>query len=295
MVQGFTRVGGVIFDAAIRLWLRLLGKRVDIASMPWIAGATGIAPAIGPDVYSGVARQMGLELRPGAAGLMPSFESLRGPSFDPDRVDPTVADFYERTSAWKLDAWAEWSRTFRPLAGILVGLISRRVDQLNLPLRAMDTAAGVHSDVLPLFDPSGEQRASGWLRRLKENDRVIYAGIYQIIEIPGFDGPVVKVVFPLPRGNVAAILRPEARDDGSFALVSDGRRFGEPGMYRSLVVGHEGRKRRVRYIRAMHEEIHVYVDDEGVLRTTHNFSFFKHRMLRIHYRMVAPDREDLSS
>jgi hypothetical protein len=54
-------------------------------------------------------------------------------------------------------------------------------------------------------------------------------------------------------------------------------------MYRTLIV--EGGDRKVRYIRAMHESIHVYVDEAGELRTDHEFFFWGHTMLHIHYRI----------
>ncbi len=218
---------------------------------------------------------------------MADFNSLKGLSFDPQMVRDEVREFYERTSDFTLDAWASWSRTFRPLARILVGLVSRRVDQLNLPVSPLDTAAGMRSDVIPLVDANGDMQAAGWLRRLAADGTVVYAGVYQDMQPPGHDSPCVKTVFPLPRGNVIAVLRPEAGADGSLRLASKGRRFGDPGMYRSLVSG-DG-TRRIRYIRAMHECIHVYVDDAGTLRTDHDFRFFRHVMLRIHYR-ITPKR-----
>jgi hypothetical protein len=282
------RWGGYVFDVAIRIWLRCFGRRIDPARDAWIGGATGTSERIGPEVYDDVARQMGLQRVDRPSGLMADFETLRGPNFDPDAVHADIRDFYENTSAYTLDAWASWSRTFRPLARILVGLISRRVDQLNLPVRPLDTAPGMRSDVIPLVDAEGTQRAAGWLRRLVADGTVVYAGIYEIVEPPRGGGPCVKTVFPLPRGNVIAVLRPEAVGDGSFRLVSKGSAFGEPGMHRSLVVG--DRRRRIRYIRAMHESIHVFVDEGGQLRTDHRFMFFGHVMLHIHYRITAKDR-----
>jgi hypothetical protein len=180
-----TRIGGAIFDALIRIWLRMFGRRVDVTTHRWIGGAVGAGTRIGPEVYDDVARQMALhrEMRE-PAGLMRSFDALAGPGFDPSLVRHEVRDFYERTSEYEIDAWASWSRTFRPLAKILVGLISRRVDQLNLPVGAFDTAAGIQSEVIPLVDPdSGELRAAGWLRRVQSSGAVIYAGIYELIEL----------------------------------------------------------------------------------------------------------------
>jgi hypothetical protein len=39
------------------------------------------------------------------------------------------------------------------------------------------------------------------------------------------------VIFPLPNGRAIVIVRPEIHNDGSLTVVSDGRRFGDPGFY----------------------------------------------------------------
>jgi hypothetical protein len=49
--------------------------------------------------------------------------------------------------------------------------------------------------------------------------------------MPGFDGPCVKVSFPLPNGSANVIMRPESAPDGSFTGRSAGTRFDNPGFY----------------------------------------------------------------
>ena len=90
-------------------------------------------------------------------------------------------------------------------------------------------------------------------------------------------------------------LRPEAQPDGSFRLISSGRRFGEPGFYRMVEAG--AGHWRVRYIRTLRESFHVYVDRQGTLRTDHVVRFLGLRPLRLHYKLertgppsVATDR-----
>jgi hypothetical protein len=40
-------------------------------------------------------------------------------------------------------------------------------------------------------------------------------------------------------------------------------------------------------IRALKESIHVYVDEQGMLRTAHVFRFWSLEMLRLHYKIAA--------
>ena len=46
-----------------------------------------------------------------------------------------VAQFYERTSEYDIDAWSEWSGPFRPLGSLLASLFSRRLEQSSLMSR----------------------------------------------------------------------------------------------------------------------------------------------------------------
>lgn len=78
------------------------------------------------------------------------------------------------------------------------------------------------------------------------------------------------------------LLHPVYLPDGSFQLVSNGKKFGRSGYYRVLGTG-EG-KVKVRLL-PLHEVIHVYESLDGELRTDHVFSFWGLKMLKLHYRM----------
>jgi hypothetical protein len=69
-----------------------------------------------------------------------------------------------------------------------------------------------------------------------------------VTQVPGFERPCVKVVFPLPNGNAQVFLKPETSADGSLTVTSSGRRFGDPGFYFTV---HHGGKVWARYLRAM--------------------------------------------
>lgn len=48
----------------------------------------------------------------GRIGLVEKFAELKSNSFDSHRVDPRVAEFYERTASYEIDAWAQWNGVF---------------------------------------------------------------------------------------------------------------------------------------------------------------------------------------
>jgi hypothetical protein len=278
---------GAIGESGIRLWLRLFGRKVCRAENPWLDNPSGPGGKIGEGFYESIAVAEGLDLRPATAGegLLPAFEALRGPDFDPDKVNRRVRDFYEHSSAYQLDAWSETSLLTRVFLWFLVTFVSRRIDQLNFPTSSMDTSRGMTSDVIQLTDPrSGRVVRTGWLRKASGSGRVIYAGLYSIGRPGAHPGACVQVSFPLPLGNSTVYLRPEAQTDGSLKLISAGKKFGDPGYYRVLDEGKETLK--VRHLRSLQELFHVYVDDRGDLRTDHSVRFMGLGVLRLHYKMT---------
>jgi len=167
---------------------------------------------------------------------------------------------------------------------LLVEFISRQMDQLNFPISSLEVAKGMTSEIAQLRDPAtGELRYTGWLRRFRSNGKVIYAGLYSTTKLPGEDTACVKVTFPC-YGSSSVYLRPEVHADGSFGLRSDGAAFGRAGFYRVLESGTDAW--RVRNFKTLHEIFHVYVDEDGVLRTDHTITFVGLTILRLHYKMT---------
>lgn len=275
---------GVALEGAIQQWV-CRGRGVRVDESPWLAGPIG-GERIGADFYETYARQHRLELQRDApgAGLLVDFGLLAGPRFDPQRVTADVQRFYERTADYTLDVWSEWRGILRPFAHGLIALVSRDIEQFNLPLSPLDTSRGMTSEIIRLRDPrAGTVVYTGWLRRMSATDKVIYAGFYTTCVPPRAGGPCVKVVFPLPRGASIVILRPENLPDGSFRLISDGAGFGDAGYYRVHEVGPG--ELRVRYV-PVKELIHVYRDARGMLRTDHLFRFWRIPFLALHYKIA---------
>jgi hypothetical protein len=274
---------GYLSDWLTQLWVRSTGRGVALAEHAWLDGPCGLTSGIGADFYERLARATGLEIRPSAEGLMRSFAALAGPSFVPAAVDPRIAHFYEHTSAYRLDAWAQWCGPFRPIGWALAALFSRRLQQLNIPLSPLETSRGIRSRIVELVDPAtGAVARTGWVREFPSTGRVAYVGDYSLVAAPGHDSPCVRVVFPLPNGSATVVLRPEAHPDGSLSLHSSGRRFGDPGFY---FVVRRGERAAARYLPTLRERLHVY-SEEGELHTDHFFSIWGIRYLQLHYRLL---------
>jgi len=276
---------GALSDWITQRWVQLTGRSVDLTECPWLDGPVGDVDTIGSGFFRRLAEREKLTVvaeGPGR-GLIYDFSQLRGPACRPEEVDARVAAFYEDTSQFELDVWSEWCGAFRPFGGALATIFSRRLQQLNVPLSPLDTRLGITSDVVQLKDPSGRVVHTAWIRDLVSTKRTLYAGSYSICRVPGYAGPCVKVVFPLPNGSAIVIMRPESEPDGSFTVRSTGARFGDPGFY--FFVEREPGRGWARYVRTLKESIRVYCDGEGTPRADHELSIWGRRFLRLHYRM----------
>lgn len=93
-------------------------------------------------------------------------------------------------------------------------------------------------------------------------------------------GPCIKVVCPLSNGNAIIVLRPRADVTGGLSLVSDGRRFGDPGFYFTVVA--EPGAVWVRYVRTMKEELNLRMQD-GAMAASQRFAVFGLPFLELRY------------
>lgn len=281
---------GYLSDWVTQQWVRSTGRRVSLSDYRWLDGPKGNTRGIGGNFFAEYARKHGLEVvESQPRGLLLDFSILAGASIDPRAVAPSVRDFYERTSEYELDSWSEWHGLYKPFGRALAVIFSRRLQQLNIPLSPMDSSKGMSSNVLQMWDRnSGQLSQTAWVRELHTTKNVLYAGTYSVCEVPGYQSPCVKVVFPLPNGNAIVLMRPESYDDGSFSLISSGEKFGDPGFY--FVVHGEGEIVWARYVRAMKERIRVYPAERDTARADHVLWFWGKQFLRLHYRMRMTGR-----
>jgi len=270
---------GEIFIAGL---IRLCGRRHARRDVGWLLGPIG-GPTIGDRPYEEIARaeHLSIERVATTGGLLPDFTLLGSASFDPGQVDPRIRDFYENTARYRLDTWATAHFPARIALWLLVTTISRRVQQLDLPLDGLDTARGITSEIILLRDASGALRYTGWFRRRVSDGGVLFTGFYMTQRIPRDAAPCVKAVFPMPDGNATVVLRPVNEGTG-LRLTSAGTGFGDAGFYR---VQRSGDGFRIWRVGQLHDSFHLYVDDEGCVRGDHEIRFLGIDVITLHYRM----------
>lgn len=281
---------GAAFIGAL---IRIFGRTVRESDDPWLSGPIG-SDYIGDRPYEEVATRENLELvrHSPTGGLIPDLMTLDSQRCRIEALRPEIRHFYEHTASYRMDVW---SQTFFPGnigLWLLVTTISRKVNQLNFPLRALATAKGMDSEIVLLKRRDGSLRYAGWYRRLVELGHTIYTGFYMTESVPHCDTPCVKVVFPMPAGNATVILRPSIDADGNLRLSSQGRRFGDAGFYRVLKTGAD--RLLVWRVTTLHEEFRVYVDDAKILRCDHSIRFLGMPVLHLHYRIEPSRRVEFS-
>jgi hypothetical protein len=278
---------GYLVDWLTQLWVKATGKVVRREEVPWLDVPFGPSHGIGEGYFEGLALGSGLSVkRNTAGGLVSDFNELSGATCDISAIRPEIARFYERTAEYELDLSSEWCGLFRPFGWMIAYTFSRRLQQLNLPIRPSDLEHGITSEIVQLQNDEGKAVLTGWLRTFRRTREVIYVGFYSHCRIPGHE-PMVRVAFPLPNGCAVVLLKPHAEPDGSLRLVSSGRGRGDSGFY--FLLNRDDDTIWVRYLKSFRETIHVHEDAAGVLSAEHDLKLFGLRAMRMTYRVRRGD------
>lgn len=272
-----------ILDSITQLWVRVTGKRCSSKEIEWLQSPMGNTDVIGKTFIDSFAKEKGLNIVENKkdAGLLQNISDLGLDSETEQQLDNKIIDFYTKTSNYDFEIWSEWNSIFWPFAWLLHHLFSKRLHQLNLPLRPMDSSQGIESSIFQL-NKNDKTKWTVWFRTLRATQKVIYAGIYSTTNAPNCSQRLLKVAFPLPNGAAVVVMKIEVKEDGSLLLVSDGKKYGQAGFYFTL---RNKDYYRVRFVRSMHEQIHVYTDTRGDLRTDHKLFFWGLPLLTLHYKI----------
>lgn len=157
-------------DLATREFWRVVGRPVDLAgSEQWLDAPCGGAATIGAEWFESAATALGgcVDRDAADAGLVADLTVLDGPDFSAASLHPLVREFYEHSARFRLEAWSQWSPFFAPGGMVVTQVFGRRIQQLALPVRPLDLARGMDSQVVPVMDATGHQRWAGWIRRLR--------------------------------------------------------------------------------------------------------------------------------
>jgi hypothetical protein len=264
--------------------LQVVGERVPHSQVRMVVPFDASSGYVGADYFQDLARTKDGAYKRNApgAGIVGSMDSMRGPAFDPDRVDPLIREFYEHTTRFKLNIVPKWKRRMLPLFWLFKRGLAQRVGQANLPFDVEEAQRGVVSYIDTIdFDCDDVIDLRGWVRAFEETGEAIYVGVYTTFR----DDEVgyVSVGFPFPGGNFTATLLPYNHDERELILKTRDTRRRYPGHYLSTIDAETG-ELTVLQIPNFDEEIHVYVQG-GHLRTDHRFYLSGLNFLTLYYTM----------
>jgi hypothetical protein len=269
----------------------LLAERVSPQDVPFVVPLASRTRYVGTGYVRSLAQVLGGRYTADVPdiGIIGSLDELAGPSFDPDRVDPLVAEFYEHTTRFALDITPEWRPWVRPGYLLYRTLLARPLGQANVPMSQREAQHGVRSRIDTISDlpdesapgsPGDVVAVRGWIRSFADTDEPIYVGIYTTYRHE--DRGYVSVGFPLPQASFTATLLPQDRPGGGLVLDSRSE-LDQPGHYLTYIDPQTGEV-TVAAVRGFAERLDVYLAD-GELRAEHAFWVFGLPFLVLHYRM----------
>lgn len=214
-------------------WAILWGRRIIPGHVSWLMGPFGKPGIIADDFVYELAENEGLIIQRDnkKVGLITSVKKLNLPENDLKRLSAEVIYFYENTGEFSLSFQVKWNPLFKFLGRLVNAFFSKRIDQLNVPMKNSEGSKQIKSEIITLSDPvTGNIKYTVWYRTFKMTSKVLYSGVYSICKLPAGQN-CIKAVFPLPNGNATVIMSPMVGKNGELCLKSYGGKFSEPGFY----------------------------------------------------------------
>ena len=263
---------------------RIMAEEVPAAQLRYIVPFEARSRHVGADYVEQLAQVRGGTFRrnPPDVGILASLDNLDGPTFDADRVDPLIREFYEHTSRFKLSIIPEWRQWMKPAYELFKRVVAQPLGQAAIPSNIEEAQRGMVSTIDTItLEGSESIDIRGWIRTFADSGEPIYVGIYTSFRHEGRG--YVSVGFPIPNANFTATLLPRNEGEHDFVLTS---RSDLPfvGHYLSSVDSERDALTVIKLL-SFNERIYVYVAD-GELKTDHSFWLAGQRFLTLHYEIA---------
>lgn len=209
-------------------------------------------------------------------GLVDDFSVYRNDEFNPFQVHSNIREFYEKTTDYKLIAQTNWKRGFVLLSRIYKQL-SKRVEQLNLPLNSDDAQREMEGIIVPINSlRDGRQKVRAWMRWDKQTKKMIFVAVYS--QHTTENKTYMNIALPLPFGNMTGILRLSNDNDDGLILTSlpQKEKIGDEGIY--YFFG------KLRMKLPLNEKFHIRMH-QSEISATHKMWIFGIPFLTIEYQI----------
>lgn len=282
--MGFAYPMQKLQDWFTQQWVIFRGRKIDPSAVPWLMGPFGSLEVAGEDFIRQFAEkeQLILERAAKTQGLIPSMEALKLSAKEWAALSPEVISFYEHTAAYNLDLSVHWNPFFKVFGVLVNRLFSRRINQLNIPIKNINNSESLKSELITLSDPETKEiKHTFWFRSVQSSGQVIYSGVYGTCTLPS-GKTCIKAVFPLPNGNATVIMSAEVGPKGELILDASGTEFGEPGFY-FLLKDAKG-KYWSQYIRSFRDRL-VIGKGADQLSAEQTLTLWHKRVLQFNYKI----------
>ncbi|MEZ7171132.1 YndJ family protein [Sporosarcina sp. OR05] len=185
-------------------------------------------------------------------------------------IAPTIADFYENTTDYRLFATVRWKKWFKPFA-FIYSFISRKTEQINLPLHANEIE--MTGAIVSVDEMDGRISPRAWIRKIE--DELTFIAIYSYHEKS--DGQVfMNIALPLPFSTMTGILEVCAVGEHLQLTSKKSDVASDAGIYLSSKWGEYSKL-------PIEEDFIVKEGKEGQLVATHKMWLFSLPFLTIEY------------
>lgn len=273
-------------DWITQQWVIYFGKKIDTTNEKWLLGPFGELNGIGIKFIKQLADKENLTIdnEQNGKGLIQSIHQLNLKEKEIESLSINVIDFYQSTADYELKLKIKWSPFFK-IFGLLVRFIfSRRIEQLNVPIRSTENSETLTSEIIHLKDTkTNEVKRTIWLRAYQETRQVVYSGVYETCVIPS-GRTCIKAIFPLPNGNATVILTPRVGNNGELILESSGKRIGDSGFY-FLLRDSKGQL-WTKYIKSFRDKLLVRSESENEnITASQTLTLWNLRVLKFEYNI----------
>ncbi len=269
-------------DWITQQWVILFGQKIETSEHKWLLGPFGELNGIGVKFIKQLAdkEHLAIDNEKNGKGLIQSIHQLNLQEKEIKVLSQNVIDFYQNTSDYELKLKVKWNPFFKIFGVLLRVIFSKRIEQLNVPIRSIKNSETLTSEIIHLKDPkTNEVKRTIWLRAFQSTGQGVYSGVYETCIIPS-GKTCIKAIFPLPNGSATVILTPKVGNNGELILDSAGNRIGDSGFY-FLLKDSKGQL-WTKYIKSFKDKLVVRSDNENIT-ASQTLTLWNLRVLEFEY------------
>lgn len=271
-------------DWITQQWVILFGQKIDTSEQKWLLGPFGELNGIGIKFINQLAEKehLAIDHEKNGKGLIQSIHHLNLSEKEIDLLSRDVIDFYENTSEYELKLKVKWYPFFKIFGFLLRVIFSKRIEQLNVPIRSIENSETLTSEIIHLKDlKTNEVKRTIWLRAFLTTREVVYSGVYETCVIP-LGKTCIKAIFPLPNGSATVILTPTVGINEELILESAGNRIGDSGLY-FLLKDSKGQL-WTKFIKSFKDTLVVRSENENIT-ASQTLTMWNLRVLKFEYKI----------